>query len=387
MWVVSWAFWVSQTALLPFIVGAILSYLMLPLISLLERYANLTRWLAILIVYTVGLVVLIIALVTIIPMLLRQFSQLTQIFPDLPGIIEEQTEVLADWYEGASKDIPEEVRMPLETAVMNAINQIFVSLEENLMGYVQGGISFAINTLFQLINTVGFLLGFFIVPIWMFYVMYDSRKGEYALDRMMPTWLRRDFWAILRIIHHTISNYFRGQFLLGVVVAVGVWVGLIGLNMAGFKVEFTLLLAVFAGICELIPYIGPILGAVPAVAVGFVDSPTTAIAVAVLFLIVQLLENNFLVPRIQGDSVGLHPAVLMVMMVVCSSALGLVGIILAAPISAVARDIFLYVHGRLSEPPRQSGVLPWEWSQAEEQESAEPDESVSVGDTASSVGS
>ena len=104
--------------------------------------------------------------------------------------------------------------------------------------------------------------------------------------------------------------------------------------------------------------IGPIIGAVPAVILGFVDSPTTGIAVLILYIAIQQLENNFLVPRIVGDSVGLHPAILMVLLVVCSQVFGLAGAILSAPMGAISRDVFSYLYGRLSEPPQPAGLLP-----------------------------
>jgi hypothetical protein len=119
-----------------------------------------------------------------------------------------------------------------------------------------------------------------------------------------------------------------------------------------------LILAVIAGVTELIPLIGPVLGSIPAIILGFTDSPTTGFAVLALYIAIQQLENNFLVPRIVGDSVGLHAAVLMVLLVVCSQVFGLLGAILSAPMGAVFRDVFQYLYGRLSEPPTPPGFMP-----------------------------
>jgi hypothetical protein len=80
--------------------------------------------------------------------------------------------------------------------------------------------------------------------------------------------------------------------------------------------------------------------------------------VTILYIAIQQLENHILVPRIIGESVGVHPAILMVVLVVCSQVFGLLGAILSAPLSAMARDLFLYLYGRLSDPPRPAGVLP-----------------------------
>jgi predicted PurR-regulated permease PerM len=141
-------------------------------------------------------------------------------------------------------------------------------------------------------------------------------------------------------------------------VGLAAWVGLTALNLAGFRVQYVLLLAVIAGVTELIPLVGPVIGAVPAVIIALFDSPTTALAVLALYILIQQLENSLLVPRIVGESVGIHPAVLMIVLVLCTQVLGFFWIILAAPIAAVLRDVFRYVHGRLSDPPRPAGLLP-----------------------------
>jgi hypothetical protein len=152
------------------------------------------------------------------------------------------------------------------------------------------------------------------------------------------------------------SSYIRGQIVLGLLVGAAAWVGLTILDLAGFNVRYAILLAVIAGVTELIPIIGPVIGAIPAIAMGFFDSPTTALAVAILYALIQQLENNFLVPRIVGESVGIHPAILMIVLILFSQ-FGLLGIILSAPLAAVGRDIFRYVYGRLSDPPRPAGLL------------------------------
>jgi predicted PurR-regulated permease PerM len=88
---------------------------------------------------------------------------------------------------------------------------------------------------------------------------------------------------------------------------------------------------------------------VPAILVGLTISPAAAIAVAVLYLAIQQLENNLLVPKILGDAVELHPAVLIVALVVGGSLFGIGGAILAAPVVAAARDLYRYVFARLGD--------------------------------------
>jgi predicted PurR-regulated permease PerM len=200
----------------------------------------------------------------------------------------------------------------------------------------------------QIINTVTFLVGFLIIPIWLFYILNDVQQGRSFIDRLLHPRIRPDFWNLWGIINRILSDYIRGQLLLGVAVGVMVGVFLLVLQLFGFQIgNYILLLAIIAGITELIPIIGPIIGAIPGVILGFTVSPTTGLVVLLVYVLVQQLENNLLVPRIIGESVGIHPAILTVVLIAMGHTFGLLGVVLAAPISAIARDLFVYVYRRL----------------------------------------
>ncbi|MCX8213089.1 MAG: AI-2E family transporter [SAR202 cluster bacterium] len=107
----------------------------------------------------------------------------------------------------------------------------------------------------------------------------------------------------------------------------------------------------FAGAFELIPIIGPLLGAIPGVLVALATSPGDLLWVVLLYTGVQLVENVVLVPRIQGRAVDIHPAIIMLLLVISSEVAGLRGVIVAVPLAAVARDVFLYFLHEWSEDP------------------------------------
>jgi predicted PurR-regulated permease PerM len=120
-----------------------------------------------------------------------------------------------------------------------------------------------------------------------------------------------------------------------------------GLLIVG--VDFALLLGLIAGAFEIFPFVGPILGAIPALIVAALQSPMTALWTLVVFIIIQQIENLFLAPKIAGESVKLHPALVMVVLVVGNEALGLWGMLLAVPLAAVIRDVFKYLYLRFSD--------------------------------------
>ena len=121
--------------------------------------------------------------------------------------------------------------------------------------------------------------------------------------------------------------------VVGVVVFIGLW--LLG-------VPFALVLGLVAGITELIPVIGPWLGAIPGLLVVLATAPEKFIWVALLYLGVQLLENSLLVPRIQGESLNLHPVMVLAALIVGSEVAGLWGMILGPPLAAAGRGVLLY---------------------------------------------
>lgn len=343
--------WSGVAALRPFVVGLVLAYLLLPMVNSLNHY--LPRWLSILVVYLGVFLVTIVSFTFLVNPLIVQFNQLlqfTQQLPDWDELVSQANQLFADY----NRLVPAEVREPIEQEMENVITTI----QSNLAEYVENVINFLIDSVLQVLNTVVAMFGFVMIPFWLFYVMHDHRAGVAAFDRLLPAWMRNDFWAMTRIFDYVFSNYIRGQIVLSLVIGVASWVGLFVLSLFGFEVQFMLLLAVFAGIMEFIPVIGPVVGAIPAILLGFFDSPSTALAVALLYLVIQQLEGNLLVPRIVGESVNIHPAILMILLLVCGSVFGILGALLCAPVAAVARDMFIYLHGRLSNPPHPAGQLP-----------------------------
>jgi predicted PurR-regulated permease PerM len=168
------------------------------------------------------------------------------------------------------------------------------------------------------------------------------------------TW-HADADNVLSLLALTGGRWVRGQLLLGAAIFLATVIGLMALTFAGFEEfgRFTLVLALIAGVLEWFPIIGPIIAAIPAILIGLTISPAAAIAAAVLYTAIQQLENNLLVPKVLGDAVKLHPAVMILALVVGGGLFGIGGAILAAPTVAVARDLYQYAFERLHDRPPQ----------------------------------
>jgi predicted PurR-regulated permease PerM len=337
---VGWLLWRAWPALTPFIFGLVLAYLLMPIVDRLDQ--RLPRWLAILLVYIGGIGLIAGSVAFILPPVVDQIQQL---FASIPAT-DQMLDLWNNLVRGYRDLVPIALQQPIEDGLRSALR----TAQTNLAAYLQSAGTFVLAQVINILNTLTFLVGFVIIPIWLFYVLHDRAQGRDFIDRLLPARARPDFWNIVGITNRVLSDYIRGQLILGLAVGLMVGFGLLLLRLIGFDVRYILLLAIVAGITELIPIIGPIIGAIPGVLVGFIAADNglqTGLAVLVVYIVVQQLENNLLVPRIIGESVGVHPAILTVVLIAMGQVFGLLGVVLAAPLTAIARDLFVYVYRRL----------------------------------------
>ncbi len=329
--------WNARVPLTPFIIGLVLAYVLLPVVNTLAR--RIPRALAILIVYIVGLALVVGVIAYLVPQIVYQVQQLLASLPSV-GQMQEAISDLVQLYQSR---VPPSIRQPIDEALTNALR----TFQANLTTYIQEAGRFVWIQVLQVINTVSFLIGFFIVPIWLFYVLHDQAKSHAWIDQMLHPRLRADFWNICDITNHDLGDYVRGQLTLSLIIGGLVGLGMLILQLVGFNMPYALLLGIISMLTELIPVIGPALGMIPGVLIGLLISPGTGLAALIVYLVIQQFENSFLVPRIIGGSIRIHPAILTVIIIAMGYRFGLIGIIMAAPLAAIARDLFIYLHRRL----------------------------------------
>jgi predicted PurR-regulated permease PerM len=343
---VGWLLWNAQPALTPFSIGLVLAYLLLPIVNRLNR--RVPRPLAILVVYVVGIALIAGVIAYLVPVLVAQVQQLVASIPP----IGQWQDIVNNLFQQYQSRVPPAIRQPIDEALNSALR----TAQANITVYVQEAGLFIWGQALQVVYTVSFLIGFFIVPIWLFYVLKDQAKGRAYLDGLLHSRIRADFWNTWDIINHDLGDYVRGQLTLSLIVGVLVTLGMLILPLLGLHMPYALLLGIISTLTELIPVIGPALGMIPGVLIGLFISPATALAVLLVYLAVQQFENSFLVPRIIGGSIGIHPAILTVIIIAMGYTFGLLGVVLAAPLSAIARDLFIYLHRRLEGDPAAEAI-------------------------------
>ncbi|HUR15798.1 MAG TPA: AI-2E family transporter [Candidatus Limnocylindrales bacterium] len=336
--------YMARHALTPFIVGALLIYLLDPAVGWLSRQRiagrRLPRGLAVLIVYVVVVVGFIYGLQLLLGPLVSQLVDYVRDLPALLASVRETLDGLSRTYQ--SMDLPDEVRSFIDKALAGA-------------GEGSSGVDFSalLPIARTIAGTAAGLFGFLIIPIWAFYILKDRVGLTQRFSQSLPPTWRDETWAILTIVERVFGRWIRGQIILGLIVGAATFAGLLVLGwfVDPRFIQFAVFLAVIAGLLELLPIIGPIISMIPTLLVALTtrDPATAVIGVLILYIAVQQLENAVLVPKIQGDAVELHPSLVIFVLIVGGSIAGLLGAILAIPITAAARDVYRYLFRRLSD--------------------------------------
>ena len=329
------ALWLARSALPVFAIAIALAFLLDPPVTALHR-RGVPRLAGILLVY-VAVVAAVIGLGwLLLPPLFDQLKRFLEQLPTLAAQFVAWEQALVDWL--TSLPLPEPIRDALDSIIESG-QQAVVTLLEAIVGPLLSLIA----------RAAGFVLGLVVVPVWLLYVLKDRERLPDGILGLLPAGWRPDANHAMGLTTSVIGRWIRGQLLLGAVIFVATLVGLLVLSAIGFRefADFAVLLALVAGVLELVPIIGPIIAAVPAVLIGASISPAAALAAVALYTVVQQLENHLLVPKVMGDAVDLHPAVVIFSLIVGASLFGLWGAILAAPVVALGRDMYRYAFRRL----------------------------------------
>lgn len=324
------ALYMLRGALFPFILGGALAYIMHPLVTWLEkrmpgrnRRPVLARVLSIFIMFAVMAGLLAGALIVVLPPVVEQF----RLFIDsLPVLISDARVAVENWNRELSGAIPEEIRLQIQEAIQNA-GVVLVGAAQGIMVRTIGVVSGALTI----------VIGLAALPLFLYYVLKDREKLVDGMVSVFPPGPRVHARNVITVVNHVFSSYVRAQLLLGLVVGVLVF---IGLTLLGVK--FAIILAVVAGVFELVPIIGPWLGAIPGIVVVLATSPEKFFWVVLVYFGVQLLENSLLVPRIQSRALHVHPVLILVVIIVGSEVAGLWGVILGPPLVVAGKEVFDY---------------------------------------------
>ena len=182
----------------------------------------------------------------------------------------------------------------------------------------------------SIINIFGGIFTFILVLIISFYLSVQKKGVQRTLAAISPFNHRDYILDLWERAQKKMGRWLQGQLLLGLIVGALVYIGLYFLG-----IKYALILAIVAGVLELLPYIGPVLSAIPAIIVGFLQAPILAFWVLILYVAVQQLENHAIVPLVIGKTVGLNPIIVIMALLIGAKLGGILGVLLAVPLTAV----------------------------------------------------
>jgi predicted PurR-regulated permease PerM len=315
---VLWCAFLVRDVLLLVYVSGLLAIGFSPVVRLIERQKILPigtkrfpRWVAILVLYLI-----LISILTGIGFMIYQplADQVQQFWAAFPGMNERAQEFL----------------------IRKGILKEHVSLTEAVKRAPTSGGGEAVGTVLgAVVGVVGGLFGLLTILILSFYILTEADSLQRTMLQLFPSRDRARVAAISRDITVKVSAWLGGQLLLGAIIgttsAIGLWI---------LGIPFFYVLALISGIGELIPVVGPVLSAIPAIAVAATISIKKVLLVVLFFVLQQQFENHVLVPKVMSRQVGVSPVTVIVALLIGGKLLGIVGAILAVPTAAIVQVLF-----------------------------------------------
>ncbi len=305
-------YWLGDI-LLPFIVGMALAYLLDPFVDKFESF-GLNRTISTGIVSILSFLVLGSAVVIFVPLLGVQFRELF-------GILPATLEALLEFLKVLFPDIVSE-----ETQLGISLNK-FLGFFQSYTNEIVTGIYSSFNIAWQ---TGTFLI---IVPVVLVYTLADWDKMIAKIDSLLPVDHKGTIRELAREVDFILSSFIRGQ--LTICLTLGLFYG-ITLYFVGLKAG--LIIGFLAGLISFIPFLGSILGGILSIGLSlfqFWDDPLYIVLVSLIFVLGQILDGNFLTPKIVGKSVGLHPVWILFSLSAFGFLFGFVGLMVAVPMAAI----------------------------------------------------
>ena len=303
-----WFFWYIRSIVAIFCASLLLAALIEPFADWFAK-RSIPRSLAVLIVYTVLISVVTVMGIVLVPVIAEQF---TQLIANISVFSKDISDILAQFQN------------------FSAQHGFSENVTESLQA-VEQGFSTSVGSVFTTVTgIVGGLATLLIILVLTFYMVAEGEKMNKYFKSLAPIEYQPYLSELMKKIEVKIGAWLRGQFFLGFVIGLASY---IGLSILG--VRYALLLAIIAGFCEMIPYVGPIFSAIPAMIIALAQAPALAVIVGVMYVVIQQLENHLLVPKIMQKVTGLNPIVSILALLIGVKVGGILGAFAAIPLAAI----------------------------------------------------
>lgn len=304
LWVLFATAWALRSLILLTFLSVLFAVLLRSAANKLSDKTPLPPGWSVLAVLLILVVLIVLAVVLVVPTLVQQGTELVRNFP---GFLDAAQKRISDtpFLSNAFDQVRQQFDLPSPSAALSQVG--------NVLSYVSSSVS---NLVFILFATI--------------FLALSPDTYVHGLRWLVPSDHRGFTLRLLDELAVTLRHWFAGQLVMMVMVGALAWLGLWAIG-----VPYSLALGVFAGLLDFVPYLGPILGAAPAIIVAFSGSPSMGLYAVILFVIVQQLEGNIVGPMVQQSAVAIPPALLLVFLFGMSQLFGLSGLLVATPLLAV----------------------------------------------------
>ena len=319
---VVWFFSLIWKLLFPFVAAFVIAYLLSPIVrALADR--GVPRGLSAFVLILLALMAIAAVLLMVVPPIIGQITSLVASLDYLPGQIGAFSEKVNAWLSSLEDYEPSPYAKPIVDNLVLRAQDVFAALFERALAFV--------TSLSQLATHI---VNIIITPIFTFYLLRDMPKIKRWVRERVPRRFLDEAVETYHEVDRVLAGFIRGQFIVSTTEAT-----FIGVGLTAIGVEYALLLGVFAGFANMVPYVGTYIGGIPALVVILLgpDVGRRLVLALILYVVVNLFDGYVLAPRIVGRRVGLHPVVTMIAMLVGAKFFGVVGFLAAVPVTATLR--------------------------------------------------
>lgn len=315
----------------PFITAVVFAYILNPWVRALEKKGIKRVWGILLIYLGVSIALLTISL-TILPKITLEIKRLLVL---LPSFSSKAYDYVNQLYQSLNQYLQ---NLPAEFNGVKNFQPISEDWIQKLVVNSIGGITTSLASIFSSIFNL------ILVPVLTFYFLKDTEQFKRTMVLLIPSKRRKETLALFNEFDEVLGGFVRGQLIVASFVGI---LTIIALLIIG--VDFAVLLGIIAGIADVIPYFGPIIGIFPAVFFALIDTPMKAVWVIVACVIIQQVESNILSPKIVGEQVGVHPVWIILSLLIAGKYFGIVGLIFAVPTVGILRVLIKHFVNRVAK--------------------------------------
>lgn len=312
----------------PLFIGIGLAWLFDPFVSYLNK-KGVSRILGAIFVYIIFLSFIYLLLRLMIPSITNQLNDLAKNVPNFINYLKENIDKFFENLNNLGNYNFTDIKISIYDSINNLSRSLTIDLPKTIMNAVSNIISGSVNLL------IGLLIGL--------YMLFDFDNVKKHLYSLIPKKYQDDTRTLLTRLNNNLKSYVHGTLLIMFILFV---FQSIALAIAGL--EAPMVFGLFCAVTNVIPYVGPYIGGIPAVIVGLSISPTTGIFVLIAIVLAQTLESYFLQPIVMGKTMKLHPVTIMLGLLLFGHFFGILGMILATPVISILKTIFQFFNEKYS---------------------------------------